>query len=195
MVANLHETKFKTTKNNSVNRKKLLRGNLHVNFQCEGQLKFFDVVGSFFLTHWIFDWHWKKILVSDFSHKLSMCMTLDTLNEQACQNLYHPGCSLSGVIQPQHFGFFQTSGSFWSTGQDPFSTLGDYVWHQTKPYTFFFHVPHRWFRNEEMRSAAEGRLKEYNKPALSWVTSKEYVNHVYTKNTKLKFPVVWGVFW
>ena len=101
----------------------------------------------------------------------------------------------SGVIQPQHFGFFQTSGSFWSTGQDPFSTLGDYVWHQTKPYTFFFHVPHRWFRNEEMRSAAEGRLKEYNKPALSWVTSKEYVNHVYTKNTKLKFPVVWGVFW
>ena len=67
MVANLHETKFKRTKNNSVNQKKLLRGNLHVNFQCEGQLKFFDVVGSFFLAHWIFDWHWKKILVSDFS--------------------------------------------------------------------------------------------------------------------------------
>ena len=34
------------------------------------------------------------------------------------------------------------------------------------PIHFFFHVPHRWFRNEEMRSAAEERLKEYNK--LSW---------------------------
>ena len=63
------------------------------------------------------------------------------------------------------------------------------------PIHFFFHVPHRWFRNEEMRSAEEGRLKEYNKPALSWVTSKKEVNHVYAKNTKLKFPVVWGVFW
>ena len=50
MVANLHETKFKTTKNNSVNQKKLLRGNFHVNFQCEGQLKFFDVVVSFFVS-------------------------------------------------------------------------------------------------------------------------------------------------
>ena len=150
MVANLHETKFKTTKNNTVNQKKLLRGNLHVNFQCEGQLKFFDVVGSFFLAHWIFDWHWKKILVSDFSHKLSMCMTLDTLNEQDCQNLYHPGC---WDYSFSTFWFFQTSGSFWSTGRDPFSTLGDYVWHQTKPYTFVFtfHVDDSGMRKCEVQ--------------------------------------------
>ena len=172
MVANLHETKFKTTKNNSVNQKKLLRGNLHVNFQCEGQLKFFDVVGSFFsraLDLWLtleenscFGLFTQVVHVYDPRH-----LEWASLSESLSSRLF------SGVIQPQHFGFFQTSGSFWSTGQDPFSTLGDYVWHQTKPYTFFFHVPHRWFRNEEMRSAAEGRLKEYNKPALSWVTSKE----------------------
>ena len=166
MVTNLHERKFKTTKNSSVNQKTKFWGNLRVNFQCEGQLKFFDVVGSF------------------FSRALDLLLTLE---ENSCFELFtgdyfHTNCPcvwpstpwmsktvrifiipVVGVIQPQHFGFFQTSGSFWSTGQDPFSTLGDYVWHQTKPYTFFFHVPHRWFRNEEMRSAAEGRLKEYNK--------------------------------
>ena len=48
VVTNLHERKFKTTKNSSVNQKTKLRENLHVDFQCEGQLKFFDVVGSFF---------------------------------------------------------------------------------------------------------------------------------------------------
>ena len=108
MVANLHETKFKTTKNNSVNQKKLLRGNLHVNFQCEGQLKFFDVVGSFFsraLDLWLTleenSFHsWL------FPHKLSMCMTLDTLNEQACQNLYHPGCSV-GLFNLNILVFFK----------------------------------------------------------------------------------------
>ena len=169
MVTNLHERKFKTTKNSSVNQKTKFWGNLRVNFQCEGQLKFFDVVGSF------------------FSRALDLLLTLE---ENSCFELFtgdyfHTNCPcvwpstpwmsktvrifiipVVGVIQPQHFGFFQTSGSFWSTGQDPFSTLGDYVWHQTKPYTFFFHVPHRWFRNEEMRSAAEGRLKEYNKPPM-----------------------------
>ena len=170
MVTNLHERKFKTTKNSSVNQKTKLRGNLHVDFQREGQLKFFDVVGSFFLAHWIFYWHWKKILVSNFSQVTIFTQIVHvydprhlewaSLSESLSSRLF------SGVIQPQHFGFFQTSGSFWSTGRDPFSTLGDYVWHQTKPYTFFFHVPHRWFRNEEMRSAAEGRLKEYNKPPM-----------------------------
>ena len=192
MVANLHETKFKTTKNNSVNQKKLLRGNLHVNFQCEGQLKFFDVVGSFFLAHWIFDWHWKKILVSDFSHKLSMCMTLDTLNEQACQNLYHPGC---WGYSTSTFWFFSNLRFFLKYWSGSILYIGRLCLASDKTLYVCFHVPRRWFRNEEMRSAAEGRLKEYNKPALSWVTSKEYVNHVYTKNTKLKFPVVWGVFW
>ena len=137
MVANLHETKFKTTKNNSVNQKKLLRGNLHVNFQCEGQLKFFDVVGSFFsraLDLWLtleenscFGLFTQVVHVYDPRH-----LEWASLSESLSSRLF------SGVIQPQHFGFFQTSGSFWSTGQDPFSTLGDYVWHQTKPYTFFF---------------------------------------------------------
>ena len=160
MVANLHETKFKTTKNNSVNQKKLLRGNLHVNFQCEGQLKFFDVVGSFFLAHWI------------FSHKLSMCMTLDTLNEQVCQNLYHPGCSV-GLFNLNILVFFKPP-----VFSEVLVRIHSLHWEtmfgiRQNPIHFFFRVPHRWFRNEEMRSAAEGRLKEYNKPALPWVTSKE----------------------
>ena len=165
MVANLHETKFRTTKNNSVNQKKLLRGNLHINFQCEGQLKFFDVVGSFFLAHWIFDWHWKKILVSDFSHKLSMCMTLDTLNEQACQNLYHPGCSVGlfnlNILVFSNLRFFLKywSGSILYIGRLCLAS-------DKKTLYICFHVPRRWFRNEEMRSAAEGRLKEYNKPPM-----------------------------
>ena len=137
MVANLHETKFKTTKNNSVNQKKLLRGNLHVNFQCEGQLKFFDVVGSFFsraLDLWLtleenscFGLFTQVVHVYDPRH-----LKWASLSESLSSRLF------SGVIQPQHFGFFQTSGSFWSTGRDPFSTLGDYVWHQTKPSTFVF---------------------------------------------------------
>ena len=163
MVANLHETKFKRTKNNSVNQKKLLRGNLHVNFQCEGQLKFFDVVGSFFLAHWIFDWHWKKILVSDFSHKLSMCMTLDTLNEQACQNLYHPGCSV-GLFNLNILVFFKPPvlsevlvgihSLHWET-----------VWHQTKPYTFVFtfHVDDSGMRKCEVQQR-DGWKSTMNRP-------------------------------
>ena len=163
MVANLHETKFKTTKNNSVNQK-TLRGNLHVNFQCEGQLKFFDVVGSF------------------FSRALDLWLTLE---ENSCFGLftqvvhvYGPRhlewASLSeflssrlfsGVIQPQHFGFFQTSGSFWSTGRDPFSTLGDYVWHQTKPYTFVFtfHVDDSGMRKCEVQQR-DGWKSTMNRP-------------------------------
>ena len=173
MVTNLHERKFKTTKNSSVNQKTKLRGNLHVDFQCEGQLKFFDVVGSF------------------FSRALDLLLTLE---ENSCFELFtgdyfHTNCPcvwpstpwmsktvrifiipVVGVIQPQHFGFFQTSGSFWSTGRDPFSTLGDCLASDKTLYVCF-HVPRRWFRNEEMRSAAEGRLKEYNKLTMhtKWV--------------------------
>ena len=136
MVANLHETKFKTTKNNSVNQKKLLRGNFHVNFQCEGQLKFFDVVVSFFVsrTGSLTDIG-RKFLFRTF-HTSCPCVWPSTPWMSKPVRIFI--IPVVGVIQPQHFGFFQTSGSFWSTGQDPFSTLGDYVWHQTKPYTFFF---------------------------------------------------------
>ena len=189
MVTNLHERKFKTTKNSSVNQKTKLRGNLHVDFQREGQLKFFDVVGSFFLAHWIFYWHWKKILVSNFSQVTIFTQIVHvydprhlewaSLSESLSSRLF------SGVIQPQHFGFFQTSGSFWSTGRDPFSTLGDYVWHQTKPYTFVFtfHLGDSGMRKCEVQqrdgwkstinwlcTPSEKGNKHY---LLSWVTSKE----------------------
>ena len=110
MVTNLHERKFKTTKNSSVNQKTKLRGNLHVDFQCEGQLKFFDVVGSF------------------FSRALDLLLTLE---ENSCFELFtgdyfHTNCPcvwpstpwmsktvrifiipVVGVIHSQHFGFFK----------------------------------------------------------------------------------------
>ena len=165
MVTNLHERKFKTTKNSSVNQKTKLRGNLHVDFQCEGQLKFFDVVGSF------------------FSRALDLLLTLE---ENSCFELFtgdyfHINCPcvwpstpwmsktvrifiipVVGVIHSQHFGFFKPPvlsevlvgihSLHWETmfgiRQNPIR---------------LFSVPRRWFRNEEMRSAAEGRLKEYNK--------------------------------
>ena len=111
MVTNLHERKFKTIKNSFVNQKTKLRGNLHVDFQREGQLKFFDVVGSFFLAHWIFYWHWKKILVSNFSQVTIFTQIVHvydprhlewaSLSESLSSRLF------SGVIQPQHFGFFK----------------------------------------------------------------------------------------
>ena len=189
MVTNLHERKFKTTKNSSVNQKTKFWGNLRVNFQCEGQLKFFDVVGSF------------------FSRALDLLLTLE---ENSCFELFtgdcfHTNCPcvwpstpwmsktvrifiipVVGVIQPQHFGFFQTSGSFWSTGRDPFSTLGDYVWHQTKkPYTFVFtfHVDDSGIRKCEVqhRDGWKSTINHLCAPSekgnkhcfLSWVTSKE----------------------
>ena len=145
-----------------------------------GWLIFFSRTGSFsdigrkFLFRTFHRWL--------FSHKLSMCMTLDTLNEQDCQNLYHPGC---WGYSFSTFWFFQTSGSFWSTGRDPFSTLGDYVWHQTKPYTFVFtfHVDDSGMRKCEVQqrdgwkstinwlcTPSEKGIKHY---LLSWVTSKE----------------------
>ena len=92
----------------------------------------------------------------------------------------------SGVIQPQHFGFFQTSGSFWSTGRDPFSTLGDYVWHQTKKpctFVFTFHVDDSGMRKCEVqqRDGWKSTINRLCVPSekgnkncfLSWVTSKE----------------------
>ena len=183
MVANLHETKFKTTKNNSVNQKKLLRGNLHVNFQCEGQLKFFDVVGSFFLAHWIFDWHWKKILVSDFSHKLSMCMTLDTLNEQACQNLYHPGC---WGYSTSTFWFFSNLRFFLKYWSGSILYIGRLCLASDKTlYIFFFtfHIDDSGMRKCEVqkRDCWKSTINRLCVPSekgnkhcfLSWVTSKE----------------------
>ena len=177
MVANLHETKFKTTKNNSVNQKKLLRGNLHVNFQCEGQLKFFDVVGSF------------------FSRALDLWLTLE---ENSCFGLFtadyfHTSCPcvwpstpwmskpvrifIIPVVQwgysTSTFWFFSNLRFFLKYWSGSILYIGRLCLASDKTLYVCFHVPGRWFRNEEMRSAAEGRLKEYNKPALSWVTSKE----------------------
>ena len=69
-----------------------------------GWLIFFSRTGSFtdigrkFLFRTFHRWL--------FSHKLSMCMTLDTLNEQACQNLYHPGCSV-GLFNLNILVFFK----------------------------------------------------------------------------------------
>ena len=69
-----------------------------------GWLIFFSRTGSFsdigrkFLFRTFHRWL--------FSHKLSMCMTLDTLNEQDCQNLYHPGCSV-GLFNLNILVFFK----------------------------------------------------------------------------------------
>ena len=166
MVKNLHERKFKTTKNSSVNQKTKFWGNLRVNFQCEGQLKFFDVVGSF------------------FSRALDLLLTLEeNWNLLLESNQIIP---VVGVIQPQHFGFLQTSGSFWSTARDPFSTLGDYVWHQTKKpctFVFTFHVDDSGMRKCEVqqRDGWKSTINRLCVPSekgnkhcfLSWVTSKE----------------------
>ena len=166
MVTNLHERKFKTTKNSSVNQKTKLRGNLHVDFQCEGQLKFFDVVGSFFFSRTgSFTDIGRKFLFRTFhrwlfSHKLSMCMTLDTLNEQDCQNLYHPGC---WGYSTSTFWFFSNLRFFLKYWSGSILYIGRLCLTSDKTLYVCFHVPRRWFRNEEMWSVAEGRLKEYNK--------------------------------
>ena len=129
-----------------------------------GWLIFFSRTGSFtdigrkFLFRTFHRWL--------FSHKLSMCMTLDTLNEQACQNLYHPGCSV-GLFNLNILVFFKPP-----VLSEVLVRIHSLHWEtmfgirQKNPINFFFHVPRRWFRNEEMRSAAEGRLKEYNKPPM-----------------------------
>ena len=175
MVTNLHERKFKTTKNSSVNQKTKLRGNLHVDFQREGQLKFFDVVGSFFLAHWIFYWHWKKILVSNFSQVTIFTQIVHVydprhlewarLSESLSSRLL--GLFILNILVFSNLRFFL---KYWSGS---ILYIGRLCLASDKTLYVCFHVPRRWFRNEEMRSAAEGRLKEYNKPALSWVTSKE----------------------
>ena len=128
-----------------------------------GWLIFFSRTGSFtdigrkFLFRTFHRWL--------FSHKLSMCMTLDTLNEQACQNLYHPGCSV-GLFNLNILVFFKPP-----VLSEVLVRIHSLHWEtmfgiRQNPIHFFFHVPHSWFRNEEMRSAAEGRLKEYNKPPM-----------------------------
>ena len=134
-----------------------------------GWLIFFSRTGSFtdigrkFLFRTFHRWL--------FSHKLSMCMTLDTLNEQACQNLYHPGCSV-GLFNLNILVFFKPP-----VLSEVLVGIHSLHWEtmfgiRQNPIHFFFHVPHRWFRNEEMRSAAEGRLKEYNKLTMhtKWLT-------------------------
>ena len=165
MVTNLHERKFETTKNSSVNQKTKLRGNLHVNFQCEGQLKFFDVVGSFFLAHWIFYWHWKKIIVSNFSQVTIFTQIVHVydprhlewarLSESLSSRLL--GLLILNILVFSNLRFFL---KYWSGS---ILYIGRLCLASDKTLYVCFHVPRRWFRNEEMRSAAEGRLKEYNK--------------------------------
>ena len=165
MVTNLHERKFKTTKNSSVNQKTKLRGNLHVDFQCEGQLKFFDVVGSFFLAHWIFYWHWKKILVSNFSQVTIFTQIVHVfdprhlewarLSESLSSRLLE--LFILNILVFSNLRFFL---KYWSGS---ILYIGRLCLASDKTLYVCFHVPRRWFRNEEMRSAAEGRLKEYNK--------------------------------
>ena len=165
MVTNLHERKFKTTKNSSVNQKTKLRGNLHVDFQREGQLKFFDVVGSFFLAHWIFYWHWKKILVSNFSQVTIFTQIIHVydprhlewarLSESLSSRLL--GLFILNILVFSNLRFFL---KYWSGS---ILYIGRLCLASDKTLYVCFHVPRRWFRNEEMRSAAEGRLKEYNK--------------------------------
>ena len=165
MVTNLHERKFKTTKNSSVNQKTKLRGNLHVDFQCEGQLKFFDVVGSFFLAHWIFYWHWKKILVSNFSQ-----VTIFTQIVHVYDPRHLEWARLSESLSSRLLGLFNLNIlvfsnlrfflKYWSGS---ILYIGRLCLASDKTLYVCFHVPRRWFRNEEMWSVAEGRLKEYNK--------------------------------
>ena len=167
MVTNLHERKFKTTKNSSVNQKTKLRGNLYVDFQCEGQLKFFDVVGSF------------------FSRALDLFLTLE---ENSCFELFtgdyfHTNCPcvwpstpwmsktvrifIIPVVQwgysTSTFWFFSNLRFFLKYWSGSILYIGRLCLTSDKTLYVCFHVPRRWFRNEKMRSAAEGRLKEYNK--------------------------------
>ena len=127
-----------------------------------GWLIFFSRTGSFsdigrkFLFRTFHRWL--------FSHKLSMCMTLDTLNEQDCQNLYHPGC---WGYSTSTFWFFSNLRFFLKYWSGSILYIGRLCLASDKKTLYIcFHVPRRWFRNEEMRSAAEGRLKEYNKPPM-----------------------------
>ena len=170
MVTNLHERKFKTTKNSSVNQKTKFWGNLRVNFQCEGQLKFFDVVGSF------------------FSRALDLLLTLE---ENSCFELFtgdyfHTNCPcvwpstpwmskpvrifIIPVVQwgysTSTFWFFSNLRFFLKYWSGSILYIGRLCLASDKTLYICFHVPRRWFRNEEMRSAEEGRLKEYNKPPM-----------------------------
>ena len=143
-----------------------------------GWLIFFSRTGSFtdigrkFLFRTFHRWL--------FSHKLSMCMTLDTLNEQACQNLYHPGC---WGYSTSTFWFFSNLRFFLKYWSGSILYIGRLCLASDKKTLYIcFHVPRRWFRNAEMqRDGWKSTINRLCVPSekgnkhcfLSWVTSKE----------------------
>ena len=187
MVTNLHERKFKTTKNSSVNQKTKFWGNIRVNFQCEGQLKFFDVVGSF------------------FSRALDLLLTLE---ENSCFELFtggyfHTNCPcvwpstpwmskpvrifIIPVVQwgysTSTFWFFSNLRFFLKYWSGSILYIGRLCLASDKKTLYIcFHVPRRWFRNAEMqRDGWKSTINRLCVPSekgnkhcfLSWVTSKE----------------------
>ena len=119
-----------------------------------------------------------------FPHKLSMCMTLDTLNEQACQNLYHPGCSV-GLFNLNILVFFKPP-----VLSEVLVRIHSLHWEtmfgiRQNPIHFFFtfHIDDSGMRKCEVQqrdgwkstinwlcTPSEKGNKHY---LLSWVTSKE----------------------
>ena len=122
----------------------------------------------FFLAHWIFYWHWKKILVSNFSQVTIFTQIIHVydprhlewarLSESLSSRLL--GLFILNILVFSNLRFFL---KYWSGS---ILYIGRLCLASDKTLYICFHVPHRWFRNEEMRSAAEGRLKEYNKPHM-----------------------------
>ena len=119
----------------------------------------------FFLAHWIFYWHWKKILVSNFSQVTIFTQIVHVydprhlewvrLSESLSSRLL--GLFILNILVFSNLRFFL---KYWSGS---ILYIGRLCLASDKILYVCFHVPRRWFRNEEMRSAAEGRLKEYNK--------------------------------
>ena len=164
-------------------------------------LEFFDVVGSFG-SH-ILD----LLLTLEENSCFVLFIGVNSHTSSPCVRLPIPWMSKTvriviiptvGVIQSQLF----------LSLLDLLSTSGDRdVWCLTDPYHTFvstFHTYGPAARPLEMRSAAEGRLKEKNKlgavmwerkPTLSLILGYKWrvSIHVFTKNTTLKSPVVRGV--
>ena len=119
----------------------------------------------FFHAHWIFYWHWKKILVSNFSQVTIFTQIVHVydprhlewarLSESLSSRLL--GLFILNILVFSNLRFFL---KYWSGS---ILYIGRLCLASDKTLYVCFHVPGRWFRNEEMRSAAEGRLKEYNK--------------------------------
>ena len=147
-----------------------------------GWLIFFSRTGSFtdigrkFLFRTFHRWL--------FSHKLSMCMTLDTLNEQACQNLYHPGCSV-GLFNLNILVFFKPP-----VLSEVLVRIHSLHWEtmfgiRQNPIHFFFtfHIDDSGMRKCEVqqRDGWKSTINRLCVPSekgnkhcfLSWVTSKE----------------------